>query len=1113
MSATSKAFHRLLTVVERSQYFKSVGSLYQSQRQISIKNLSGSLRSVVASALWKSSNHTIVIVTQPEEANGWYHDMGILCGESQVTLCLPPDKRRKSITDHTAEDISSLLDVVSLLGNNERGIVIATPASFGLHLPRRESVVENLYTIKRGQVLSFDGFQQTLLLNGFERQDYVAKQGDIAVRGGIVDVYPVGWSTPIRIEFWGDEIESIREFDPLSQRSIREHNEVEFVARFYHEENEEFTANLTDFFDSNTRVFFDEPAVLSSLFYQQELTEVYENLSANFAVVNINDIGQADIAIQSDNQPVFESSVEELYHSLGEYQEKNYTIIISAEGAIHSRRIKELIENAGERFENENVDHYHVALNSIHWESATLNSGFICDELRIACFAEHQIFNRQRFRDTKKGGSSSGITLKELQQLRRGDLIVHIDKGVGKFDGLETISIGGSKQETVRLIFDGGDVLYVNLNYINKLQRYSAQDGTAPKLSKLGSSEWERKKARTKGKLKDIARDLIKLYALRKAQKGYSYPTDTVWQKEFEASFMYEDTPDQSRATAEVKEDMESYTPMDRLVCGDVGFGKTEVAIRAAFKAVQSGKQVAVLVPTTILAHQHHITFSERMKRYPMKVDVISRFRSTDEQKQIVDGIKAGGLDILIGTHRILSKDIQFKDLGLLIIDEEQRFGVGAKEKLRQMKANIDTLTLTATPIPRTLNFSLMGARDLSIMETPPRNRLPVETTIVEWDDDTLRDAILRETNRGGQIYFVNDSIQEIDALAMRITEIAPGIKFGIAHGQMESSKLETVMERFLERKFDILFATKIVESGLDIPNVNTIFINRADRFGLAELYQLRGRVGRSNTQAYCYLIVPPVKTLNKTAIRRLQAIEEHTDLGSGFHLAMRDLEIRGAGNLLGAEQSGFIAELGLETYQKILEEAVQELREEEFSTLFSGSKHVVDYSNDELNIELEEDALLPEDYVRKDTERFDYYKQLYNAKSPSKLSAITSELRDRYGVLPVQAENLLFAVRLRIAAMPTGFARIEVRSGRLICEVPVGLHQDYYQTVFPQIAATISTIAGARFYQHAKKTLVELPITSREEAVSVMEYLSRDVPRNVPADSRTSTIENSEME
>lgn len=1094
MSSTSKAFHRLLTVVERSQYFKSVGNLYQTQSRLSIKNLSGSLRSVVASALWKSGNHTIVIVTKPEQANGWYHDMGVLCGENQVTLCLPPEKKRKSITDHTAEDISSLLDVVSLLGNNERGIVIATPASFGLLLPRRESVVENLYTIKRGQTLSFDGFQQTLLLNGFERQDYVAKQGDIAVRGGIVDVYPVGWSTPIRIEFWGDEIESIREFDPLSQRSIREHNEVEFVARFYHEQNEEFTANLTDFFDPSTRIFFDEPAIISSLFHQQEQSEIYEYLSSNFATVNINDIGQADVAIQSDTQPIFESSVEELYHSLGEYQEKKYTIIISAEGSIHSRRIKELIEDAGERFENENVDHFHVALNTIQWESATLNSGFICDELRIACFAEHQIFNRQRFRDTKKGISSSGITLKELQQLRRGDLIVHIDKGVGKFDGLDTITIGGSKQETVRLIFDGGDVLYVNLNYINKLQRYSAQDGTAPKLSKLGSSDWERKKARTKGKLKDIARDLIKLYALRKAQKGYSYPTDTVWQKEFEASFMYEDTPDQSRATAEVKEDMESHTPMDRLVCGDVGFGKTEVAIRAAFKAAQSGKQVAVLVPTTILAHQHHITFSERMKRYPMKVDVISRFRSTDEQKQIVDGIKSGGLDILIGTHRILSKDIQFKDLGLLIIDEEQRFGVGAKEKLRQLKANIDTLTLTATPIPRTLNFSLMGARDLSIMETPPRNRLPVETTIIEWDDDTLREAILRETNRGGQIYFVNDSIQEIDALAMRITEIAPGVKFGIAHGQMESSKLETVMERFLERKFDILFATKIVESGLDIPNVNTIFINRADRFGLAELYQLRGRVGRSNTQAYCYLVVPPVRTLNKTAIRRLQAIEEHTDLGSGFHLAMRDLEIRGAGNLLGAEQSGFIAELGLETYQKILEEAVQELREEEFSTLFAGSKHVADYSNDELNIELEEDALLPEDYVRKDTERFDYYKQLFNAKSPSKLSSITSELRDRYGVLPIQAENLLFAVRLRIAAMPTGFARIEVRTGRLICEVPVGFRQEYYQTVFPQIAATIGTIAGARFYQHAKRTLVELPITSREEAISVMEYLSSSV-------------------
>lgn len=1091
MPSTPKDFLSLLNAVQRTAYFSQLSALIQEGKTTPVrtKTLAGSLRSLIISALWKQNPQRLLILTTKEELEGWSHDLSTLLGEENLAVCTVPETKRKSVVDHHTEALVEVVDAVSVMEKNPNALILATPESFLLHLPAREAITTNLFSLSRNQELSFEGFQQQLMLNGFERQDYVAKPGDVAVRGGIVDVFPIGWSTPLRVEFWGDTIESIREFDPLSQRSIREHVRIEFIARFFQEEGGEFTATLFDHIDTDTLIVFDAPEHLESQFSKIEQEEKYESL-LSYRSLWLNPLGSADIETKASIQPQFDSSVDKFYAGLGDYQEQKFNINLCAEGSIHTKRIRELIDNAGERFDAENIDHYHLSLDRIRWETSTLNCGFIWQSERIALFTEHQVFNRQRFRDKAKFASASGITLRELQQLRKGDLIVHVDKGIGQFDGLETITIGGSKQESVRLIFSDGDVLYVHLNYIGKLQRYSAQDGSPPKLSKLGSGEWERKKARTKKKLKDIARDLIKIYALRKSQKGYAYPADTIWQKEFEASFMYEDTPDQARTTAEVKHDMESPTPMDRLVCGDVGFGKTEVAVRAAFKAAQSGKQVAVLVPTTILAQQHYLTFSERLQRYPVKVDVISRFRSAEEQKEIAKGVQNGSVDILIGTHRILSKDIAFKNLGLLIIDEEQRFGVGAKEKLRSMRANVDTLTLTATPIPRTLNFSLMGARDLSVMETPPRNRLPVDTTIIEWSDDTLREAILREIERGGQLYMVNDSIKELDAIAMRLVEILPGLKFGIAHGQMESSKLETVMERFLERKFEVLLSTKIVESGLDIPNVNTIFINHADRFGLAELYQLRGRVGRSNKQAYCYLIVPPVRTLNRTALRRLQAIEEHTDLGSGFHLAMRDLEIRGAGNLLGAEQSGFIAEMGIELYQRILDEAVQELRHEEFSELFAEQQKVMDFSNDDLAIELDSDALLPEWYVKKDTERFEFYKRLYNAQNDAALRQIVSELRDRYGALPPEAEDLVFAVGIRLRTKPLGFERILISQRLMSIELPVDAPQTFYESAFPHIAAAVAECEG-RFIQKGKKTLIEIGLSKRDDAMRVAERIA----------------------
>lgn len=1094
MNSASPQIPQLLSAFQKTAFYTSIISeVSKNKTSLSIKTLSGSLKAVTVASLWQKLGTRLLVVTNDDSVLSWYHDLIVLLGEDNSTYCKQQVRRKKSLDEGYNVELLDIVDTVTTLERNPIAAVVCSPESFLLSLPKRDVVTENLYALKRDQHVPYEEFQHHLLLHGFERQDYVSKPGDISIRGGIVDVFPIGWSTPLRIEFWGDTIESIREFDPLSQRSIREHTSIEFVAKYFHEQSDEFGATLLDYIDENTIVILDEPEQLESVFEKAESSTIFHQLRNN-RIISINPFGNTDIETRSAQQPNFESSVEKFFTALGEDEELQKKIFICAEGTIHTKRIRELIENVEERYDQDHLEYKPVSTHKIHWANSTLHSGFRWDDEGIVCYTEHQVFNRQRFRDANRHQNPNGITLRELQQLRKGDLIVHIDKGVGQFDGLETITIGGSKQETIRLIFAEGDVLYVHLNYVNKLQRYSSQEGVAPKLSKLGSGEWERKKARTKKKIKDIARELIKLYALRKSQRGFAFPTDTVWQKEFEASFMYEDTPDQARATAEVKHDMESDTPMDRLVCGDVGFGKTEVAIRAAFKAAQGGKQVAVLVPTTILAHQHHITFSERLKRYPVKVDVISRFRSTDEQKSISNGLEAGTIDILIGTHRILSKDMQFKNLGLLIIDEEQRFGVGAKEKLRQLRTNIDTLTLTATPIPRTLNFSLMGARDLSNIETPPRNRLPIDTNIIQWDDDEIRKGITRELERGGQLYFVNDKIENLDAIAMQLTEIVPGLRFGIAHGQMDSSKLETVMERFLERKFDVLLATKIVESGLDIPNVNTIFINRADRFGLAELYQLRGRVGRSTRQAYCYLIVPPVKTLNRIAIRRLQAIEEHTDLGSGFHLAMRDLEIRGAGNLLGGEQSGFIAEMGFELYQKILDEAVQELRQEEFSTVFQDKPIPVNLSNDELSIELDTDALLPDTYIPKDTERFEFYKKLYNADSEFKLNEIVSELRDRYGALPKEAEELLFAVRLRMITLPTGFVRVIVRANSMSIELPESTATQFYEKAFTPIASTVAGMHGAKFLQKGKKGYVEIMYGGRDEAINIMEQFARVV-------------------
>ncbi|TAL68797.1 MAG: transcription-repair coupling factor [Bacteroidetes bacterium] len=1067
------------------------------KNEISVKILSGSLKSLILASLWlKKKRNFFIITNSANESEEIFNDLQLILDDIHLALLSEPSNKIHYATENLDEKLIWLIDGLSKLEKNDFSIAISTPELFTINIPRNEEISKYRITLQKGQVLDYTEFSNMLGLNGFEKVDFVSSQGEMAVRGGIVDVFPLGWDNPIRIEFWDNEIESIREFQPISQRSIREHQIVEFIANIYHSSRSSADSSIFDYLKDDTIFIFDNPDSLQSSINDW-------NLFDDFQKISINKIGIADIVVNSENQHQYHGSVKDFTNGLRRLAGINTKIVISAQGKIQLDRLKELVDNGFELPEDkDSLNAPYLAgkdktLKSILWLDESFTHGFHLHDFNLAVFTEHEIFDRAKTQITRRGKKSTGgISLHELMQLNIGDYIVHVDKGIGKFDGFKTIKMGDTLQDCVRLLFADDDILYVNLNYINKIQKYSSQEGVIPKLSKLGSTEWLRKKAKTKKRLKDIARDLIKLYAERKRQPGISYPSDTIWQKEFEASFIYDDTPDQEQTTTEVKKDMESVTPMDRLVCGDVGFGKTEIAIRASFKAVQAGKQVAVLVPTTILAQQHYMTFMDRLHRYPVNIEVLSRFRSKKEQDTIVDKVQNANVDILIGTHRLLSKDVAFKNLGLLVIDEEHRFGVGSKEKLRQMRSNIDTLTLTATPIPRTLNFSLMGARDLSIIETPPRNRLPIYTEILEWNDKTIIKAISKEIERNGQIFFVNDTIKNFDKIANNIQMLMPSLRVAIAHGQMRSSELEKIMEKFLERKFDILLTTKIIESGIDIPNANTMFINNSQNFGLAELYQLRGRVGRSNTQAYCYLIIPPVRTLSSNSLRRLQAIEEFTELGSGLQLAMRDMEIRGAGNLLGPEQSGYINDIGFELYQRILDEAVNELKIEEFSDLFLNGKKSSQIltENEDIAIELDTDALIPSDYISSESERFQFYKKLYHVKNNDELQEIINEMKDRFGKLPHQAQELIFAVKVRTAALSSGFSKITLKNNKLFAEFIQDLGNDFYDTVFPAIVELLQLYSNSKLNQKNDKLIIEMTLEKRDEAVEFLWRLKRSI-------------------
>ncbi|MEO6695142.1 MAG: transcription-repair coupling factor, partial [Ignavibacteria bacterium] len=935
----------------------SLLNTYLKKSSLFLSGVNGSLTSFIIDHCYKHLTKKIFFIS--------YDNDRII--KIKDDLDILTDEINASIYSLKITDSESVSKILIDLSESKSFIVIAHASELENSVIPKDKFRQSIIEFRKNDVYNFDEFIQTLNKYKFNRTDFVDAEGDYSVRGGIIDLFAENLDCPVRIEFFGDTIESIREFDINSQRSVKEIESVKIGINLSPDEENEFETNenIINYIPDDAIIFIDEPEITLNEIKDENILEKLRCLK-NVHITAFAKLAQDQnvyytskkyetINFESKAQPEFHSNLKNLYQNLCENLKNKSEIFILTSDEFQGKRIKELIEDfedetviqkdeiihheTGDENEGFSDDKNFSLKNKFTVIPESIHNGFIYNDPKIIIYTEHQIFGRYFKQLKRRKLKFKGLTFGELKELQYGDYIVHRDFGIGVYSGLKKITVGESHQEVVVLSYLGNDTLFLNLNNINLIKKYSGAEGHKPSLTKLGGGDWDKLKARTKKQVKDIARDLIVLYAKRKSEIGFKFSNDTHWQKELEANFMYEDTPDQFKATVETKEDMESVNPMDRLICGDVGFGKTEIAVRAAFKTVMDNKQVAVLVPTTILSVQHYNTFRDRLSPFAVEVENISRLKSPKEQKKILDRLETGNLNILIGTHRLLSKDIKFKDLGLLIIDEEQRFGVKAKEKLRSIKPNVDTLTLTATPIPRTLNFSLLGARDLSVINTPPKNRKPIITEIIKLDWNHVSTIIRNELKHGGQVYFVNDKVKKLHLLGDTIKSYVPEAKIGIAHGQMEGKELENVIINFIEKKLNVLLCTKIIESGLDIPNVNTIIINNADMYGLAELYQLRGRVGRSDVQAFAYLIAPPNGKLTKMAVKRLQAIEEFTDLGSGFNLAMRDMEIRGVGNLLGKEQSGFVQEIGFDMYINIIEEAVLELKENEFKDLFKSEE------------------------------------------------------------------------------------------------------------------------------------------------------------------------------
>ncbi|MDP4218838.1 MAG: transcription-repair coupling factor [Bacteroidota bacterium] len=1126
MTAFYKSLSHILHLLPAMQSLRKAAG--EANARFRLSNLPASMDMLVFAGLYSEEKRNILLVFEDaKEAERAFDDLAKLLGEEKLVLFSQVAQQssvKQELRKNTAasENFGQILEALEKLTQAKEPLVIVADAeSLCIPLPGAKSFTKETLGISVGETLGYDFLTWWLREHRFEEKQFVETSGDYAIRGGIVDIFPFTETVPFRIEFFGDTIESIREFDAISQRSIAHRQDLSLVPNALEAEGIERKSSIFDYLDERALVAEFEPALIESALEKASGESIIASLKehTHFLITNFASPEYKEIDFGGRHQLSFNANLKVIRENIHKLVSGGNEVLILSETKELMKRMEDLLES-GETEHDIQIDESNDILFSsetevldtkkgkIVYRMPSLAHGFLLPvEAKKVVFTEHELFGRRRDRGAssrKRASRAKGISLRELRTLKRGDLLVHEDKGIGKFMGLDTIEVRGAKQEVVRLSYRDNDVLFVNLDYIAKLSRYSAAEVAegSVTLSKLGSAAWQRTKEKTKKRLKDIARNLISIYAKRKKQEGFVFSKDDIIQREMEAAFLYEDTPDQAKATEDLKRDMETGAPMDRLICGDVGYGKTEVAMRAAMKATLDKKQVAVLVPTTILAEQHERSFKDRLERFGVAVASISRFKSTKEQKEVLAKLAEGKIDVLIGTHRLLSKDVLFKDLGLLIIDEEHRFGVAAKEKLRELRATVDTLTLTATPIPRTLNFSLLGARDLSVIETPPKNRLPIITEILtDLGSETIRQALRREMERGGQIYAINDKVMDIELYAQKLKELAPRARVGIVHGQLTSTAIEKAMRDFLERRIDILCATKIVESGLDVPNANTIIINHANNFGLAELYQLRGRVGRSNEQAYCYLVTPPIKQLSKDSLRRLEAMEEFSDLGAGFQLAMRDMEIRGAGNLLGAEQSGFINEIGFDLFQKTLAEAVDELKEEEFKDLFkdqpvSTSRNAfIRRKSDEgegTSISLGVDALIPEHYIEDDAERFGFYQRFASAANKQEIDDLLAELQDRFGAVPEEALNLSHVTYARHLAVKLGFKSVafEEATRSLRISLPAEDQSEYYQKFFPLIIDKFEAIGQSkiRLVNEGKKLKVIIRLQATEPAERLKE-------------------------
>ncbi len=1026
-----------------------------SSKPIRVKGLSGSLDAVLVAALYRSLRSVhLVILDDKEEAAGFFSDVQTLVGDTG-TLFFPMSYKRPYEYDET-ENANVLMRAETLNAVSSKPghlLIVTYPEALSEKVITKSSLSKNTFTVEVKSQLNREFLEEFLFSCDFEKTDFVYEAGQFAVRGGIIDVFSFAHDLPYRIELSGDEVESIRSFEPGSQLSVTVVDQVNLMPNIQTRLVMEGRESLLSFLPENTRVWIKDVQrtadILETCFTKasagfdrivrasgcgsvalepEQLVVTHTQFQKELSHHAIIEIGSRstfpsarNFEFRSSPQPSFNKNFELLAKNLVDHQLQGYSNFVAAEQGRQLDRLHGVFEEIEPTMAFQNLDF-------------PICRGFVDHTLKLVCYTDHQIFDRfHRYRTREKFTKSKALTFRDLQSLQPGDFVTHIDHGIGKFAGLEKKAVNGREQEAVRLVFRDNDLLYVSVHSLHKISKYSGREGAPPAISKLGSEEWENKKARVRKQVKDIARDLINLYAKRKGSPGFAFSHDSFLQAELESSFIYEDTPDQAKATEDVKKDMESPHPMDRLVCGDVGFGKTEVAVRAAFKATADGKQVAVLVPTTILAMQHFRTFSERLANFPVRIEYISRFKTERQIKEIVQEVAEGQVNILIGTHRLISKDVAFKNLGLLVIDEEQKFGVKAKDRLKELRVSVDVLTLTATPIPRTLHFSLMGARDLSIISTAPPNRQPVTTELHTYNEEIIRDAVRFEVRRNGQVFFVHNRVSDIDTIANMIFKLVPDARIGIAHGQMDGDKLEKVMVRFIEGEYDVLVSTNIIESGLDIPNANTIIINQAHMFGLSDLHQMRGRVGRSNKKAFCYLLTPPTAVLTSDSRKRLTAVEEFSELGDGFKVAMRDLDIRGAGNLLGAEQSGFINDLGFETYHKILDDAIQELKESEFKDLFA--EELLEKAKliaADCVIETDLEILIPESYVASTRERLQLYSTLDDISNEPELQTFINGLRDRFGECPPSVMQLVDTVRLRWLSERLGFEKVVLKSGRM---------------------------------------------------------------------------------